>query len=65
MRVFADAGLSAAKDNVVRLGYDELRAAIAGGEIAHLWSVERYGTATGGKSGSNDRATRPRAVQLG
>jgi site-specific DNA recombinase len=39
--VFADAGLSAARDDVVRPEYERLRAAIRDGEITHIWTVEQ------------------------
>jgi DNA invertase Pin-like site-specific DNA recombinase len=41
VRVFRDAGLSAAKDDVVRPGYEALRKAIANGEGTYLWTVEQ------------------------
>ncbi len=41
VRAFKDAGLSAAKDDVVRPGFNELRAAIDRGEVRHLWAVEQ------------------------
>jgi DNA invertase Pin-like site-specific DNA recombinase len=40
VKVFADKGISAANGDQ-RPGYDELRAAIERGEIAHLWAVEQ------------------------
>ncbi|UUV34544.1 recombinase family protein [Amycolatopsis roodepoortensis] len=42
VRVFPDNDLSAAADDVVRPGYDALRAAIERGEIVHVWTVEQY-----------------------
>src|SRR5271170_5153085 len=41
VRLFADAGLSAAKDGVIRPDYEALRAAVANGEVRHLWTVEQ------------------------
>jgi DNA invertase Pin-like site-specific DNA recombinase len=40
VRVFTDNDISAA-GSAVRLGYDQLRAAIERGEVAHLWAVEQ------------------------
>lgn len=40
VRVFADAGISAANGEA-RPGYEALRDAIARGEVAHLWCVEQ------------------------
>lgn len=42
VRVFKDNHLSAADDDVVRPDYENLRAAINRGEVAHVWSVEQY-----------------------
>ena len=41
VRVFTDNDLSAAKDDVVRPAFEEMREAIRRGECAHLWSVEQ------------------------
>ncbi len=41
IRVFADTGISAFKDDVVRPAYNELCAAIERGEVAYLWTVEQ------------------------
>jgi DNA invertase Pin-like site-specific DNA recombinase len=41
VRIFTDAGLSAFKDDVVRPAFNELRAAIARGEVLQLWCVEQ------------------------
>lgn len=42
VRVFKDNHLSAADDDVVRPDYENLRAAINRGEVAHVWAVEQY-----------------------
>lgn len=39
--VFSDNNLSAADGDVVRPGYDELRASVRAGRLAHLWTVEQ------------------------
>lgn len=39
--VYADAGLSASKENVTRPSYERLKADIAAGRVAHLWAVEQ------------------------
>src|SRR6266496_1710332 len=41
VRVFTDNDLSAAKDDVVRPGFEEMREGIRRGECAHLWAVEQ------------------------
>ena len=41
VRVFADNDLSAAKDDVVRPAFNQMREGIRRGECAHLWSVEQ------------------------
>lgn len=41
IRIFRDEGLSAAKDDVVRPGFEDWRAAIKNGELTHLWAVEQ------------------------
>lgn len=40
VKVFADAGISAANGDH-RPGYEDLRAAVIRGEVAHLWAVEQ------------------------
>jgi DNA invertase Pin-like site-specific DNA recombinase len=41
VKVFADNDLSAAKDNVVRPGFQKMRDGIRRGDCAHLWTVEQ------------------------
>ena len=41
VKVFADNDLSAAKDDVIRPAFDEMREGIRRGECAHLWAVEQ------------------------
>ena len=41
VEVFRDEGISAAKDDVTRPGYNALRVAVAAGGITHLWAVEQ------------------------
>lgn len=42
IRVFCDNDLSAAKDDVRRPEFEEMREAIRRGECAHLWAVDQY-----------------------
>lgn len=53
VRVFRDNSITAADDSV-RAGYDALRAAVAAGEIDHLWAVEqsRLERRVGGSTGN-------------
>ncbi|MDX8052005.1 recombinase family protein [Lentzea sp. BCCO 10_0798] len=41
VRVFSDNDLSAAKDDVVRPDYNELRQALERREVAHVWAIEQ------------------------
>ena len=41
VRVFSDNDLSAAKDDVVRPAFNQMREGVRRGECAHLWSVEQ------------------------